>query len=133
MSPARLQESQIMPKILIVDDSLTELHLLSRILEDEGYQTLTAKDGDEWIELARQQLPDLILMDVVMPGLNGFQATRRLSRDPVTADIPVIMVTTKGQETDREWGLRQGALDYMVKPVEGPSLVARVKSALTGG
>jgi len=122
-----------MAKILIVDDSPTELHVLSQILEADGHQTLTAQDGEAGIELAKQQAPDLILMDVVMPGLNGFQATRRLSRDPATQKIPVIVVTTKGQETDREWGMRQGARDYMVKPVQGPDLLAKVRSALAPG
>ncbi len=120
-----------MAKILIVDDSPTELHVLSQMLTKGGYQTVTAEDGEEGIEKAKAESPDLILIDVVMPGLNGFQATRKLSRDAATKDIPVVIVTTKDQDTDREWGMRQGARDYMVKPVKNDELLAKV-SALLG-
>jgi twitching motility two-component system response regulator PilH len=120
-----------MAKILIVDDSPTELHALTHILEREGYQTLTARDGEEGIEVARLELPDLILMDVVMPGLNGFQATRRLTRDEKTRQIPVIIISTKGLATDREWGMRQGAFSYLVKPIEAGNLLDQVRLALT--
>lgn len=119
-----------MAKILIVDDSPTELHVLTQILSKGGYDTVTAEDGEEGVETAKTELPDLILMDVVMPGLNGFQATRKLSRDATTKNIPVVMVTTKDQDTDREWGMRQGARDYMVKPVKADELLAKVKSLL---
>jgi twitching motility two-component system response regulator PilH len=119
-----------MAKILIIDDSPTELHVLSQMLEQKGYETLTAGDGESGIQRAREEIPDLILMDVVMPGMNGFQATRKLSRDLMTKDIPVIIVTTKDQETDREWGLRQGARDYMVKPVNSSDLVSKVEAVL---
>jgi twitching motility two-component system response regulator PilH len=119
-----------MAKILIVDDSPTELHVLTQMLDKGGYETVTAEDGEEGIEKAKAEQPDLILMDVVMPGLNGFQATRKLSRDAATKDIPVIIVTTKDQDTDREWGMRQGARDYMVKPVKNVELLAKVSSIL---
>jgi twitching motility two-component system response regulator PilH len=119
-----------MAKILIVDDSPTELHVLSQMLSKGGYETVTAEDGEEGIERAKSELPDLILMDVVMPGLNGFQATRKLSRDAATKHIPVVMVTTKDQDTDREWGMRQGARDYMVKPVKSDELLAKVRTLL---
>lgn len=119
-----------MAKILIVDDSPTELHVLSQMLNKGGFETVTAEDGEEGIEKAKAELPDLILMDVVMPGLNGFQATRKLSRDAATKHIPVVMVTTKDQDTDREWGMRQGARDYMVKPVKSDELLAKVKTLL---
>ena len=119
-----------MAKILIVDDSPTELHVLSQMLTRGGFETVTAEDGEEGIEKAKSELPDLILMDVVMPGLNGFQATRKLSRDAATKHIPVVMVTTKDQDTDREWGMRQGARDYMVKPVKSDELLAKVKTLL---
>ncbi len=112
--------------VLIVDDSPTERHILTELLSGAGYQVTTAESGDEGIERARQVKPDLILMDVVMPGTNGFQATRALSRDDATKDIPVIMCTTKNQETDKLWGMRQGAQDYVTKPVDGPALLAKI-------
>jgi twitching motility two-component system response regulator PilH len=112
-----------MAKILIVDDSPTELHMLAKILHQGGYEAVTATDGETGIAAAQAEGPDMILMDVVMPGLNGFQATRKLSRDPKTRDIPILMVTTKDQETDREWGMRQGARGYLVKPVEPRELL----------
>jgi twitching motility two-component system response regulator PilH len=101
-------------------------------LEKHGFQTLSAANGDECLTLAREVKPDLIFMDVVMPGLNGFQATRTLSRDPKTKSIPIVMVTTKGQETDRIWGMRQGAVDYLVKPVDASDLVAKANEVLHG-
>ncbi len=117
-------------KVLVVDDSPTELHILKGFLEGAGYEVLLAENAESGIEMARSSKPDLVLMDVVMPGLNGFQATRQLSRDPDTEDIPVIMVTTKDQETDRTWGLRQGAKEYLVKPVEKNELLSRIKDVL---
>jgi twitching motility two-component system response regulator PilH len=120
-----------MARVLIVDDSPTETHVLKSILEKNGYGALSAANGEEGIETAKKEQPDLILMDVVMPGLNGYQATRRLSRDPLTASIPVIIVTTKNQETDKVWGLRQGAKGYIVKPVSEVELITRIKMVLT--
>ena len=116
--------------ILVVDDSPTELHILKGILESAGYSVLLAENAESGLEQARTAKPDLVLMDVVMPGLNGFQATRQLSHDPETEHIPVIMVTTKDQETDRTWGLRQGAKEYIVKPVEKEALLSRIKYVL---
>ena len=113
-------------KILVVDDSPTERHVLRELLSSNGYQVITAENGEEGIAKARNELPDLVLMDVVMPGLNGYQATRTLTRDPTTRNIPVIVCTTKGQETDKIWGLRQGAQDYLVKPVNGQELLAKI-------
>ena len=121
-----------MATVLIVDDSPTEVHVLSGYLKKHGFATETAADGAEGIEKARALKPDLVLMDVVMPGMNGFQATRELSRDPDTAGIPVIMVTTKGLETDKIWGMRQGAKDYLVKPVTEAQLVEKVRAMLGG-
>jgi twitching motility two-component system response regulator PilH len=118
--------------VLVVDDSPTEIHVLARTLTKAGFRVETAPNGEEGLLVARRVLPDLIVMDVVMPVLNGYQATRELQRDPKTAHIPVIMVTTKDQETDRAWGLRQGALDYLVKPVDPDQLVARIRMALGG-
>lgn len=113
-------------KILVVDDSPTERHVMSELLVRSGYQVITAENGEEGVEKARREKPDLILMDVVMPGLNGYQATRTLSRDETTKQIPIIVCTSKGQETDRIWGLRQGALDYLVKPVNAVELLAKI-------
>ena len=119
-----------MALVLIVDDSPTELHVMQKALERSGFKTATASDGAEGIRLAREIHPDLIFMDIVMPGINGYQATRTLANDPQTRSIPVIMVTSKGQETDKIWGLRQGAVDYMVKPVSPNQLVAKAQATL---
>lgn len=116
--------------VLVVDDSPTEMHVIRSILEKGGYQVITAVDGESGVAEAKHSKPDLILMDVVMPGLNGFQATRQLSRNPETSEIPIIMVTTKSQETDRAWGLRQGAREYVVKPVAAGELLNKIKSIL---
>jgi twitching motility two-component system response regulator PilH len=116
--------------VLVVDDSPTQLRVFGDALRKAGYRVETASNGEEGVLMARRLHPDLILMDVVMPVLNGFQATRELQRDAATADIPVIMISTKSQETDRTWGLRQGALDYLVKPVDPEALLERVRSAL---
>ena len=113
-------------KILVVDDSPTERHVLVDLLTKNGYQVITAESGEEGVEKAKKELPDLVLMDVVMPGLNGYQATRTLTREESTKHIPIIVCTSKGQETDRIWGLRQGALDYLVKPVKAVELLAKI-------
>ncbi|MEP6907945.1 MAG: twitching motility response regulator PilH [Pseudoxanthomonas sp.] len=105
-----------MARILIVDDSPSQLLGIQRIVEKLGHQSLTAEDGAAGVEVAKRELPDMVLMDVVMPNLNGFQATRTLSREATTRHIPVILVTTKDQDTDRMWGLRQGAKAYLTKP-----------------
>ena len=119
-----------MAQILIVDDSPTEAHILKGMLEKNGFDIETAENGTEGIERAKELKPDLILMDVVMPGLNGFQATRQLTKNAETADIPVIIVTTKDQETDRVWGLRQGAKDFLTKPVAEKTLMEKVNAIL---
>ncbi len=120
-----------MALVLIVDDSPTDVHVMQRALERGGYSTAAAADGDEAIRKARELHPDLILMDIVMPGLNGFQATRQLASDPQTRAIPVIMVSSKDQESDRVWGLRQGAVDYLVKPVTAEQLLRKAQAAIT--
>src|SRR5690606_10968639 len=111
-----IQRGISMARILIVDDSPSQLLGIQRIVEKLGHQTLTAEDGAAGVEVAKAELPDLILMDVVMPNLNGFQATRTLGREATTRDIPVVLVTTKDQDTDRMWGMRQGARAYLTKP-----------------
>ncbi|GMQ89030.1 MAG: twitching motility response regulator PilH [Gammaproteobacteria bacterium] len=119
-----------MAQILIVDDSPTEAHVLKGILEKNGFEVETAENGTEGIERAKELKPDLILMDVVMPGLNGFQATRQLTKGPETSNIPVIIVTTKDQETDRVWGMRQGAKDFISKPVTEKMLMEKINAVL---
>ena len=113
-------------KIMLVDDSATERHLIGEILTKAGFQVIVIEDGEHAVAQAKIDLPDLIVMDVVMPGLNGFQATRAIFKDPATTHIPVILCTTKDQETDKIWGMRQGALDYMVKPVDQAALLAKL-------
>ena len=115
-------------KILVVDDSKTELHHLSDVLSKRGYSVRTAENGEEALRRLAEEKPDLILMDVVMPGQNGFQLTRSITRDPKFADVPVIMCTSKNQETDKVWGMRQGARDYIVKPVNGDELIAKIRA-----
>jgi len=115
-------------KILLVDDSKTELHFLSELLTKRGYSVRTAEDGEDAMRRLGEDKPDLILMDVVMPGQNGFQLTRAITRDPRFVDVPVIMCTSKGLETDKVWGMRQGARDYIVKPVDADELVAKIKA-----
>ena len=105
-----------MARILIVDDSPSQLMGIRRIVEKLGHEALTAEDGAAGVEVAKRERPDLVLMDVVMPNLNGFQATRSICKDPTTAHIPVVLVTTKDQDTDRVWGMRQGARAYITKP-----------------
>ena len=119
-----------MAVVLIIDDSPTELHLFQSMLEGAGFETLLADSGEEGLRQALDAQPDCILMDVVMPGMNGFQATRKLTKDPRTASIPVIMITSKDQETDKIWGMRQGAVEYLVKPVADEELVAKIHSVM---
>jgi twitching motility two-component system response regulator PilH len=114
--------------VLLVDDSKTELFALSDLLAKRGFSVRTAENGEEAMRKLAEGKPDLILMDVVMPGTNGYQLTRTITRDPRYADVPVIMCTSKGQETDRVWGLRQGARDYVVKPVDAEDLMAKIKA-----
>ena len=119
-----------MARILIVDDSPSQLLGMTRIVEKLGHQVFTAEDGAAGVAAAKKEIPDLVLMDVVMPNLNGFQATRFISKDPATAHIPVVLVTTKDQETDRVWGMRQGAKAYITKPFDESQLEAVIKDML---
>ncbi len=119
-----------MARILIVDDSPSQLVGLKRIVEKLGHQVVTAEDGSAGVEAAKREVPDLILMDVVMPNLNGFQATRTISKDAKTSHIPIVLVTTKDQETDRVWGMRQGAKAYVTKPVNEGELVDTINKLL---
>lgn len=115
-------------RILVVDDSPTERFFISDLLVKNGYLVSMAENGEEGVAQAKQTIPDLIIMDVVMPGMNGFQATRALSKEDSTKDIPVILCTTKGQETDKVWGMRQGARAYLVKPVNPNDLLSQIKT-----
>jgi len=112
--------------ILIVDDSPTDRQFLSELLVKNGYKVSTADSAEDALAKVKQQRPDLVLMDVVMPGQNGFQATRMLTRDDSTKNIPVIICTSKAQETDKVWGMRQGARDYIVKPINQADLLAKI-------
>jgi twitching motility two-component system response regulator PilH len=114
--------------VLVVDDSPTDAHLISEILKKNGYQVITATSGEEGVAKAKSSKPDLILMDIVMPGMSGFEATRAITKDPDTSGIPVIICSTKGQETDKAWGLRQGAKDYLVKPINEKALMEKIGS-----
>ena len=113
-------------KILVVDDSPTDLQWFRELLSKKGFEVVTAASGEEGVSKTKAEMPDLVLMDVVMPGLNGFQATRTLARDESTKDIPVILCTNKSQETDRIWGLKQGAKDYVTKPVDADELLGKI-------
>lgn len=122
-----------MARILIVDDSPSQLMNIRRIVEKLGHEPITAEDGAAGVEAAKREIPDLILMDVVMPNLNGFQATRSIAREPTTRHIPIILVSTKDQETDRVWGLRQGAKAYLTKPFKETELAAIITQYVVSG
>jgi twitching motility two-component system response regulator PilH len=119
-----------MARILIVDDSPSQLMGIRRIVEKLGHEALTAEDGAAGVEAAKRELPDLILMDVVMPNLNGFQATRSITREPSTKHVPIVLVTTKDQDTDRVWGMRQGAKAYITKPFSESELADIIQQML---
>jgi twitching motility two-component system response regulator PilH len=112
--------------ILVVDDSPTDRQYLTDMLAKSGYKVSSAASAEEALAKCKQAKPDLVLMDIVMPGQNGFQATRTLTTDEATKNIPVIICSTKGQETDKVWGMRQGAKDYIVKPIKQADLLAKI-------
>ena len=119
-----------MAKILVVDDSPSEMAKFRDILTRHQYEVIEAHTGDDGIQKANEFFPDVILMDVVMPEMNGFQATRKLTRDPKTGHIPVVIISTKNQETDRVWGKRQGARDYLSKPITEEALITVIRSVM---
>lgn len=114
--------------VLVVDDSKTELMFMTNLLQKNGMSVRTAEGADEAFKRLAEEKPDLILMDVVMPGQNGFQLTRTINRTPEYAGIPIIMCTSKSLETDRVWGMRQGARDYITKPVDATELLTKIKA-----
>lgn len=114
--------------VLVVDDSPTDAHVLTEILKKHGFTVMSASSGEEGVEMAKAQKPDLILMDVVMPGMSGFEATRAISKNPDTSQIPIIICSSKDQETDKAWGLRQGARDYLVKPIDEKALMGKLQA-----
>ena len=115
-------------KVLVVDDSPTDAHLLTSILLMNGYSPITASSGEDALRVAKDEHPDLILMDIVMPGMNGFQATRALNKDPETSHIPIVIISSKDQPTDKLWGIRQGAKDYISKPIDESVLLKKIQS-----
>ena len=119
-----------MPKILIVDDSPTQLYHLRKLVENGGHDALTVESGEQALEVAADQRPAVILMDIVMPGMSGYTATRKLGKGPNTSHIPVIFVTSKDTEADRSWGLRQGAREYVTKPVNPNILLTAISEAV---
>ena len=122
-----------MARILLIEDSPTERAVLAQMLQRNGHETLLAGSAEDGLEMARLQQPDLVLMDVVLPGMSGFQALRAMRRDAGTSEIPVIIVSTKGMDTDRSWGLRQGAKDYFVKPPQEGALISRINELVGSG
>jgi twitching motility two-component system response regulator PilH len=119
-----------MARVLIVDDSPTDTYQMKHILSRNGYEVIEAQSGESGVALAEEMQPDLVLMDIVMPGLNGFQATRQLTRGEKTREIPVVIVTTKNQESDKVWGERQGAKRYLTKPINEKLLINTVQDVL---
>ena len=115
-------------KVLVVDDSKTELMYMTDLLVKNGFSVKTAENAEDAFRRLGEEKPELILMDVVMPGQNGFQLTRAIARDPQYSDIPIMLCTSKNQETDRVWGMRQGARDYITKPVNADELMAKIKA-----
>ena len=125
---SEIETEMAIHKILLVDDSKTELHYLTEMLSKRGFSVRSAMNGEDALRCMEEEVPELILMDVVMPGQNGFQLTRAITRDPRYAQIPVILCTSKNQETDKVWGIRQGARDYVVKPVKAEELLGKIKA-----
>ena len=127
---ATISEGGAVPKILVIDDSPTDVRVFTTLLQGAGFEVEAVSTAEEGIERIRGELPALVIMDVIMPGMNGFQATRTLTRDPTTAGVPIVMITTKSMETDRVWGMRQGARAFITKPVREKELLACINDLL---
>ncbi len=123
---------ETMPRVLLVDDSPTDIANLRKMLEKNGFDVVEALTGESAIEKAAAEKPDVSVMDVVMPGMNGFQATRTLYRGADTAWIPIVVISSKSQETDKLWAMRQGAREYIVKPVKESELISKVNGVING-
>lgn len=121
-----------MARVMIVDDSPTDVHNIKSILTKAGHAVLEAISGQDALDRIKSERPDAVIMDVVMPGVNGFQATRMLSKDPSTANIPIVVISSKNQESDRMWALRQGAKEYVTKPIKESDLLGKLSQALGG-
>ena len=119
-----------MAKVLIVDDSPAQVFSLKKLVEGWGHEALTAENGASALQIARQEHPNVILMDIVMPGMSGFQAARKLTKDQSTHDIPVIFVSIRDSEADRVWGMRQGATAYITKPVNPDILLTAISDVV---
>jgi len=112
--------------VMIVDDSATDRLYLTEMLQRNGFEIVQAESGEQALEIIGQKLPDLVLMDIVMPGMTGFEATRKLTKNPATANIPVVICSGKASVTDRPWGLRMGAKECLVKPISESELMALI-------
>lgn len=119
-----------MTTVLVIDDSPSEMAKFRDMLSKNNYQVLEATNGEQGCQMAIDHLPDVILMDVVMPEMNGFQATRKITRGKTTSHIPIIMISTKNQETDRVWGKRQGAKEYITKPIDESGLIQIIRKVM---
>ncbi len=120
-----------MRRILLVEDSRTQAFVTSRVLEENGYEVIVAGNGEDGVAMAKHHAPDLVIMDVVMPGENGFQATRQIASNKATEGIPVVMMSAKGQVADKLWALKQGAMGYLVKPVKDKNLLDTVSNLIS--
>jgi len=119
-----------MTTVLVIDDSPSEMAKFRDMLSKNNYHVLEASNGEQGCQMAADHLPDVILMDVVMPEMNGFQATRKITRGKTTSHIPIIIISTKNQETDRVWGKRQGAKEYITKPIDESGLVQIIRKVM---
>ncbi len=119
-----------MSKVLVVEDSPPQREMISSLLKDSGLSVTSAGDGIEALEQIQQDRPDIVVLDIVMPRMNGYELCRRLKDNPKTKELPIVMCSTKGEEFDRYWGMRQGANAYIAKPFQPQELVSTVRKLL---